>query len=82
MDLVCIGTLIVDPVGCDDAFVAAFLTHLIADSILQQIAFEDLQDALRYGNTVAELTSLKAGVIPALPRHAEVEAYISRSRNV
>jgi sugar/nucleoside kinase (ribokinase family) len=38
-----------------------------------------LGTALRYANAAGALTSLKRGVIPALPTAAQVEAFLSSS---
>jgi sugar/nucleoside kinase (ribokinase family) len=37
-----------------------------------------LSDILRYANAVGALTSLKAGVIPALPTAPEVKDFLAR----
>jgi fructokinase len=73
----------VDATGCGDAFVAALLCQLIragwsgrAGSV--RLSRARLSDILRYANAVGALTSLKAGVIPALPTAPEVKDFLAR----
>jgi fructokinase len=72
----------VDATGCGDAFVAGLLTQLIRVPGRGQhrgshLPVARLREILRYANAVGALTSLKRGVIPALPRDVEVEAFLS-----
>ena len=68
----------VDATGCGDAFVAGLLWRLVGHGVWQeQPDVTALGTALRYANAVGALTSLKRGVIPALPTAAQVEAFLS-----
>lgn len=67
----------VDAIGCGDAFIAGLLSKLVVgDDWRQNISIEYLTEALNYANAVGALTSLKRGVIPALPTKEEVENFI------
>lgn len=71
----------VDSVGCGDAFVAGLLTQLgSTQKILADMEEEDFFRALGFANAVGALTSLKRGVIPALPTLAEVETFLSKQK--
>lgn len=67
----------IDATGCGDAFIAGLLCRL-SDSKdwRDQASPRDLEQALTYANAVGALTSLKKGVIPALPTADEVEAFL------
>ncbi|RLC98600.1 MAG: histidine kinase, partial [Chloroflexota bacterium] len=68
----------VDAIGCGDAFIAGLLSKLVVgDDWRQNISVEYLTEALNYANAVGALTSLKRGVIPALPTKEEVEKFIN-----
>ncbi len=67
----------VDAIGCGDAFIAGLLSKLVVgDDWRQNISVEYLTEALNYANAVGALTSLKRGVMPALPTKEEVEEFI------
>jgi fructokinase len=72
----------VDATGCGDAFVAGLLSQLVrvtgrgADRFLR-LGVAGMCDILRYANAVGALTSLKRGVIPALPTAAEVDVFLA-----
>jgi len=67
----------VDATGCGDAFIAGLLVRLTsADDWREMLTPDHLHDALRYANAVGALTATRQGVIPALPRAAEVEAFL------
>lgn len=67
----------IDAVGCGDAFIAGFLSKLIVDGDWHsRLSPEILHQNLRYANAVGALTSLKRGVIPALPSAAEVQTFL------
>lgn len=67
----------VDAVGCGDAFVAGLLTKLVeGDRWRDGWTPELLSGCLRFANAVGALTSLRRGVIPALPTRDEVEAFL------
>lgn len=79
----------VDAIGCGDSFIAALLTRLVKDGawcnphkvLGQQISVDRLYQHLRYANAAGALTSLKRGVIPALPNEKEVEEFLARNGN-
>jgi fructokinase len=67
----------IDPVGCGDAFVGGLIAGLLSSADWsEQITIERLRAHVRFANAVGALTATKAGAIPALPRHAEVEAFL------
>jgi fructokinase len=73
----------VDATGCGDAFVAALLCQLVREGWRGsggsvRLSPTRLCEILRYANAVGALTSLKQGVIPALPSVAEVDAFLDR----
>jgi len=69
----------VDAIGCGDAFVGGLLTQLVRKrSRLDDLTSNQISHALRYANAVGALTSLKRGVIPALPTAHEVEAFLKK----
>jgi fructokinase len=72
----------VDATGCGDAFVAGLLSQLVriperGPDRFSKLSVARLREVLRYANAVGALTSLKRGVIPALPRAAEVDAFLA-----
>ncbi len=68
----------VDATGCGDAFVAGLLTGLLAGPDWRaQLSPQRLNAILRRANAAGALTALKVGVIPALPRAPEVEAFLA-----
>ena len=70
----------VDATGCGDAFVAGLLCQLVAaEDWRGQLTRDRLRRILRYANAVGALTSLKKGVIPALPTAAEVHDFLART---
>lgn len=68
----------VDATGCGDAFMAAVLVCLLErikdDQNLSYLEAKDLKEIVRYANAAGALTSLKMGVVPALPKKEEVGA--------
>jgi sugar/nucleoside kinase (ribokinase family) len=67
----------VDAVGCGDSFVAGLLSQLVGDSDWKErLEPAYLKQALRYANAIGALTSLTQGVIPALPRTEQVDAFL------
>jgi fructokinase len=73
----------VDATGCGDAFVAALLCQLVREGWrgcrgAVRLSPARLSEILRYANAVGALTSLKQGVIPALPTAAEVDVFLER----
>ncbi|MFN2195884.1 MAG: PfkB family carbohydrate kinase [Anaerolineales bacterium] len=68
----------VDATGCGDAFVAGLLTRLLqGDDWQAHLTAASLKAALRYANAVGALTALTQGVIPALPRAAQVAEFLA-----
>ncbi|MDR1286511.1 MAG: carbohydrate kinase [Treponema sp.] len=73
----------VDPIGCGDAFIAAFLSYLMEHGLGGRSAFRnlkttDLAGALTYADTAASLAATKRGAMPALPGKAEVEFFFNK----
>ena len=67
----------VDAVGCGDSFIAGLLTRLVMGGYWRsRLGVDDLREALRYANAAGALTSMKEGVIPALPSAAQVEQFL------
>ena len=71
----------VDATGCGDAFVAGLLSQLVrvlgrGPDRLAQLSVARLGEIVRYANAVGALTSMKRGVIPALPTAAEVASFL------
>lgn len=72
----------VDAVGCGDAFIAGLLTRLTVDRDWRSRILPDaMKEHLRFANAVGGLTSLNKGVIPALPRLEQVEAFLKEQAN-
>jgi len=68
----------VDATGSGDAFAAGLLTALLAaDCWRNALVPDQLRGILRYANAAGALTTLRQGVIPALPTAAEVEAFLA-----
>jgi sugar/nucleoside kinase (ribokinase family) len=72
----------VDATGCGDAFVAGLLSRLVeqvepSSDRFARLGGESLRAVLRYANAVGALTSLKRGVIPALPFAEQVDAFLA-----
>lgn len=75
------GVKTVDATGCGDAFIAGLLCQLAAAPDDERWTPTRLGAALRFANAVAALTSLTQGVIPALPRLAQVEAFLAQAES-
>jgi fructokinase len=68
----------IDAVGCGDAFTAGMLSKLISMPDWQsQLTESILRDIFTFANAVGALTSLKRGVITALPYISEVEEFLA-----
>jgi fructokinase len=68
----------IDAVGCGDAFTAGMLSKLISIQDWQhQLTESVLREIFIFANAVGALTSLKRGVIPALPNMSEVEEFLA-----
>ena len=72
---------VVDPLGAGDAFVAAMLSHLIYAPKEAKLSDEQLGEIMRYANAAGALACTRRGVIPALPRPAEIEAFLDSRAN-
>ncbi len=69
----------VDATGCGDAFVAGLLTGLLARPDWRaELTPRRLGAILRRANAAGALTAQKVGVIPALPRACDVEAFLAQ----
>lgn len=67
----------VDALGCGDAFTAGLLWQLVGSGDWQSRLRDDrLREILQYANAVGAITAQTAGVIPALPRAAQVERFL------
>jgi fructokinase len=67
----------IDAVGCGDAFVAGLLTRLVQEGDWRKkLTPDQLREVLTFSNAVGAMTSLKRGVIPALPTFQEVEKFL------
>ena len=70
----------VDATGCGDAFIAGLLCQLVLEGDWQQkLTVGRMSEILRYANAVGALTSLKQGVIPALPTRSQVAEFLAQS---
>jgi fructokinase len=67
---------VVDPLGAGDAFVAALLSHLVYAPKQAKLSDEQLGEIMQYANAAGALACTKRGVIPALPRPPELEAFL------
>ena len=68
----------VDATGCGDAFIAGLLVSLISKGAwLDPLTLVRLRQVMRFANAVGALTSLKMGVIPALPSLDEVDRFLA-----
>jgi len=72
----------VDTTGCGDSFVAAMLSR-IADRDLNKVldSKEEIISIVEMATAAASLTSMKKGVIPALPRKNELDNFIRELKN-
>jgi fructokinase len=71
----------VDATGCGDAFIAALLCQLVSCDSWRDPACRTvprMREMLRYANAAGALTSLRQGVIPALPTAEQVAAFLAR----
>ena len=71
----------VDATGCGDAFIAGLLCELVLNGDWRsRLSLERIAEAVRYANAVGALTARKVGVIPALPRREQVDAFLNGIR--
>ena len=68
---------VVDPLGAGDAFVAAMLSQLMYAPRDARIAAERLREVMVYANAAGALTCTRRGVIPSLPKAAELDAFLA-----
>jgi fructokinase len=67
---------VVEPIGCGDAFIGGLLTQIIKNKAdLNRLAMNQLDEFVKYADTVASLTATKYGTIPAMPYLSEVEKF-------
>ena len=67
----------VDTLGAGDSFVAGLLSRLLQYPVLDDALNErSLCDAVRFANACGALATQKAGAIPSLPTHMEVEQFL------
>ncbi|KAL4185621.1 hypothetical protein AMTRI_Chr10g6890 [Amborella trichopoda] len=69
----------VDTTGAGDAFVGAFLVHLVRDSSVLQ-AESKLRDALQFANACGAICTTQKGAIPALPDPSAALKLIDESK--
>ncbi|MCL4506310.1 MAG: PfkB family carbohydrate kinase [Chloroflexi bacterium] len=71
---------VVETTGAGDGFMAAMIAQLLPErrksGSLAKVDKQVVEDALRFATAVGALTCTKRGAIPALPTHAEVEAFL------
>jgi fructokinase len=73
----------IDATGCGDAFVAGLLCQLVEEGRWRQhLSPTSLHQALVYANAVGALTSMKQGVIPALPTADQVDEFLHACRQL
>lgn len=68
----------VDPTGAGDAFVACFLSELVAAGLTPDIVQDEaaLTAAIRFGNAGGALAATAYGAIPSLPIRRDVQALV------
>ncbi len=73
----------VDATGAGDAFWGGFLAKLLMSQVKtkEDLTFEKIQDAVRYGNASGALCVQKPGGIPALPSKEEIETFLQEHNN-
>jgi fructokinase len=71
----------IDSTGCGDSFTSGFLSFL-TESNLENIAanHEEMISIIKFATAAASLTSMKKGVIPALPIRNEVEEFLKKHK--
>jgi sugar/nucleoside kinase (ribokinase family) len=68
---------VIDPLGAGDGFVAAMLCQLMPEEKNAKLPDSRLREIMLYANAAGALTCTKPGVIPALPKAAEIEQFLS-----
>jgi sugar/nucleoside kinase (ribokinase family) len=71
----------IDSTGCGDSFISGFLSFLV-DRNLENIVInqEEMISIINAATAAASLTSMKKGVISALPYKSELEDFMSRNQ--
>lgn len=71
----------IDTTGAGDAFIAALLVELERSGLIDDPGrgIADVREAIVFANAAGALATRRRGVIPALPRRAEVKALISEA---
>ncbi len=67
----------VDTLGAGDAFVAGLLSQILQNGLENCLNDAKMRDILRFSNACGALATQKAGAIPALPTHVEVEKFLT-----
>ncbi|MFN2144618.1 MAG: carbohydrate kinase family protein [Anaerolineales bacterium] len=72
----------IDAIGCGDAFTAGLLSRLVQMADWREVLTKpQLREVLNFANAVGALTSLKRGVITALPYLDEVNQFLDERMN-
>lgn len=72
---------VLDTTGAGDAFLGSALYKIIEmDKLPEKLTAKDLQDIAEFGNTVAAMTTMKRGAIPAIPSWEEIDQFIKNLR--
>ncbi|WP_097025458.1 carbohydrate kinase family protein [Clostridium peptidivorans] len=69
----------VDTTGAGDSFIGAFLYQISSNDIdINNIAYKNMNDILKFSNAVAALTTMNKGAISAIPSLESVENFIKQ----
>lgn len=71
----------VDTTGCGDSFVAGLLTGILKEGSDLFSNNRKIVRVLKFASAAAAITSLKKGVIPALPFREDVEKFLQKDNN-
>lgn len=64
---------VVDPIGCGDAFISAFLCFIVKEGLsVGEVSEKELYEAGLFADTAASLTATKEGAMPAIPPYEKV----------
>ena len=73
----------IDSTGCGDSFVSSFLSYLIGEDLENLAKNEkELMHAVKFATAAASLTSMKKGVISALPYKSGVDEFLKESSTI